>query len=410
MNKKIIAFIEPSFYGVSFVKAALDLGHKIIVIVPGEEEPRKYGYDKMYDDLIIADIRDEESILEAIKKSKYYGKLDALIPATDYVLHITSRVAEKLGLKCMQYEAAEKARNKDLARESYAKHNVPSVRFKKVRNYSEAKEAIKEIGFPVVVKPANCASSQNVFYVENYSNLENAVNNIINLKTTYMGFDVKEEFLIEEYIKGQEFSVELFLKDKKKLFAAVTEKVTSQLPYFVETAHVLPTSVYEDRKDEIIQVAVLAANSLGIYDGPTHVEIRISKTGPKIIELNGRPGGDNISSDLLPNALGVDVFKSTINYYLDNEVNMIPTKCKATSIAYLTAEKDGIVSKINGLNNLENNRDLIRYDVSVKPGDRVQIPQSSDDRLGYVIVKGDTPKEAKKIAADLIEKIEIVYK
>ena len=45
-----------------------------------------------------------------------------------------------------------------------------------------------------------------------------------------------------------------------------------------------------------------------------------------------------------------------------------------------------------------------------KSGDAVRMAQNSDERLGYIIVKGDIPKEAKKTALDLINSLEIVYK
>lgn len=410
MENKVIAFVEPSFYGVSFVKAASGMGHKVISIVSSKDNPKKYGYEGLCDDIIIADIRDAEAVLDAIKNSKYYGKLDALIPAIDYATHITAKVAEKLELRGIPYEAALKARNKDLAREAYKTNNVPSAKFKRVRNFAEAKEAVEEIGYPVVIKPTDCASSQNVFFINNDSDLEQATKSMLDFKTTYMGFKVRDEYLIEEYIDGQEFSVELFLKDGKKYFATVTEKVTSPLPYFVEVLHTLPTSVYTDRKEEIIDVAVSAAKALGINNGPSHVEIKLSKIGPRIIEVNARPGGDNISSDLLPNALGIDVFKATVNYYIGDTIDMKPTRHKAASIAYLTAEKGGIVSGINGLEALENNDDIIRYVISVKSGDTVKIAESSDDRLGFVIVKGDTPKDAKEKAIELIKNIKIIYR
>lgn len=408
-NKKVVAFVEPSFYGVGFVRAASDLGHKIISIVSSKNNPKEYGYEGLYDDIIIADVRDEESIFNAIKNSKYYGKLDALIPAADYVSAITAKVDERLGLTGIPYEAEVKSRNKDLAREAYKENGVPSAKFKKVKNYVESKKAVDEIGYPVILKPTNCESSQNVFFINNNLELENAVECMSNFKESYMGFKVRKEFLIEEYLEGQEFSIEVFLHNGKKVFSSVTEKIVSKLPYFVETAHIVPTSVYLDKQNDIIDVAIMAVKALGIMNGPCHVEVKLSKTGPRLIEVNGRPGGDNISSDLLINALGIDLFKATINYYLDDVISLTPSQHKAAAVAYLIAKKDGILSKVNGLDDLKNNKNVIRYNMDLKSGDAIRTAQNSDERLGYIIVKADVPKEAKKMALDLINKLEIVY-
>lgn len=408
-KKKIVAFVEPSFYGVGFVRAAFDLGHKIISIVSSENNPKEYGYEGLYDDIIIADVRDEQSIFNAIKNSKYYGKLDALIPAADYVSAITAKVDERLGLTGIPYEAEVKSRNKDLAREAYKEHGVPSAKFKKVKNYVEAIKAVEEIGYPVILKPTNCESSQNVFFITNNNELKNAVKCMENFKESYMGFKVREEFLIEEYLEGQEFSIEVFLHNGKEVFSSVTEKIVSKLPYFVEIAHVVPASINLDKQKDIIEVAISAVKALGIMNGSSHVEVKLSKTGPRLIEVNGRPGGDNISSDLLINALGIDLFKATINYYLGNTINLVPTQHKAAAVAYLIAKKDGILSKVNGLDDLKNNKNFVRYNMDLKSGDAIRMAQNSDERLGYIIVKGDIPKEAKNTALDLINSLEIVY-
>lgn len=408
-TQKIVALTEPSFYGVRFARAAYELGHKVVAIVSSTENPKKYGYEGFYHDLLVADIRDAESIYNAIRNSEYDGKLDALIPATDYASHLTANVAERLNLRGIPYEAALRARNKDLARQAYEEHGVPSARYKKVKTLKEAEEAAEDIGYPVVLKPTNCASSQGVYFINNPVDLKEAFANLINFKVSYMGFKVREEYLIEEYIDGQEFSVEIFLKEGEPLFASVTEKVTSPLPYFVEVLHTVPTSVEKDKEKEIIDTAISALKAIGIFNGPSHVEIKLSNSGPRIIEVNGRPGGDQIASDLLVQAFGIDIFKATINYYLDDPIDLQPKWNRAAAIAYLTAERDGIVAKITGLEGLRDNDAIVRFHITVQPGDRVTVPRSSDDRLGYIITAANTPKEAKEAALKSVNDIKITY-
>lgn len=407
---KTVAFVEPSFYGVSFARAAFEQGHKVISIVSSTDNPKKYGYEGIYNDLIVADIRDEESLYQAIRHSPYADQLDALIPATDYASHLTARVAERLGLRGVPYEAALKSRNKDLAREAYAEHDVPSAKFKKVRSFEEAAAAAEEIGYPVVLKPTNAASSQNVYFISNVTELQKAIDIIVEFKVTYLDFQVREEYLIEEYLEGPEFSVELFLGEGEPIFSAVTEKITSPLPYFVEIVHTLPTPSYVDQEQEIVQTAVKALLAIGITNGPSHVEVKLTGKGPRIIEVNGRPGGDNISSDLLVQAFGINVFEATVNYYLDNPIELHKKYHRAASIAYVTADRDGIFERIEGLVELSQHDHVIRSHVNVSAGDAISIARSSDDRLGYLITTGDTPQEAKELAVALVESLRVIYR
>ncbi|USB31658.1 ATP-grasp domain-containing protein [Paenibacillus sp. YPG26] len=407
---KTVAFVEPSFYGVSFAKAAYEQGHRVISVVSSTDNPQKYGYEGIYHDLIVADIRDEDSLYQAIAESPYAGKLDALIPATDYASHLTAKVAQRLGLRSVPYEAALKSRNKDLARQAYAEHGVPSAKFRKLKTFEEAAQAAGEIGYPVVLKPTNCASSQNVYFINDEAELQRAMDVIVNFKVTYMDFKVREEYLIEQYLQGPEFSVELFLQNGNSLFAAVTEKLTTPLPYFVETLHTLPSPSYTERQDEIIKTAVDALKAIGLTNGPSHVEVKLTSSGPRIIEVNGRPGGDNISSDLLVLAFGVDIFEATVNYYLDSPISIEKKHVRAATIAYITAESDGVLERIEGFELLSKHPAVVRTHILVEAGDQIAQAKSSDDRLAYFIVAGDTPDEAKRTALSLLDGLKIVYR
>ncbi|KOP67321.1 carboxylate--amine ligase [Bacillus sp. FJAT-18019] len=407
---KTVAFVEPSFYGVSFARAAFEQGHKVIAIVSSTDNPKTYGYEGIYHDLIVADIREEESLYQAIVHSPYADRLDALIPATDYASHLTAKVAERLGLRGVPYEAALKSRNKDLAREAYAEHQVPSARFKKVRTYDEAVTAAEEIGYPVVLKPTNAASSQNVHFISNRIELQRAMDLIVEFKVTYLDFQVRDEYLIEEYLEGPEFSVELFLREGEVIFSAVTEKITSPLPYFVEIVHTLPTPSYVDQEQEIVQTAVKALHAIGIMSGPSHVEVKLTSKGARIIEVNGRPGGDNISSDLLVQAFGINIFEATVNSYLNQPIDLHKKHHRAASIAYVTADKDGIFERIEGLEALSQHANVVRSHVTASAGDTITVAKSSDDRLGYLITTGDTPQEAKELALALVASLKIIYR
>ncbi|GKU79122.1 ATP-grasp domain-containing protein [Paenibacillus sp. L3-i20] len=407
---KIVAFVEPSFYGVSFARVAYEQGHKVISIVSSVDNPQKYGYEGIYHDLIVADIRDEESIYQAILQSPYANKLDALIPATDYASHLTAKVAERLGLRGVPYEAALRSRNKDLARQAYAEHNVPSAKFKKVKTFEEALAAADEISYPVVLKPTNAASSQNVYFINNATELHKAINIIVEFKVSYMDFTIRDEYLIEEYLEGPEFSIELFVREGEAIFSTVTEKITSPLPYFVEIAHTLPSPTYQDQEKEIVHTALEALKAIGLTNGPSHVEVKLTKSGARIIEINGRPGGDNISSDLLVQAFGIDIFEATVNYYLDTPIDIEKKYHRGAAIVYVTADRDGVFEEIEGLETLNQHEKIVRSHFSVKRGDTVTIPKSSDDRLGYIITVGDTPLEAKQLAFKLVDGLTVKYK
>lgn len=202
MQDKIFAFVEPSFYGVKYVEYTKRLGYKILVIVNDSTNPITYGYSNDYDYLITCDIRNKEDIYNAIKSFKYSDKIIGLLPATDYATPNACWVANKLGLKSMGYQSAIAARNKNIARDLFLKFNVPSPKYKAIRSYEEAKEFADLIGYPLVLKPTNTASSQFVSLIHNQSQLKSSLEELLNFKESYMGFKVNDIFLIEEFMRG----------------------------------------------------------------------------------------------------------------------------------------------------------------------------------------------------------------
>lgn len=404
MQNNIFAFVEPSFYGVKYVEYTKKLGYKILVIVSNKENPKKYGYEEEYDYLIECDVRDKEEIYKSIKSFKYFNHIIGLLPATDYATPNTCWVAEKIGLKTMNYQAAIAARNKDIARELFTKYNVPSPKYKAVKTYDEAKKFIDLTGYPVVLKPTNAASSQFVMLISDQLQLASAFNELYAFKETYMGFKVKDIYLIEEFMHGQEYSIELFLKNGDSKFIEVTKKLKTKPPFFAETGHIIPAPI--TNKDSFIEIAEKGAKALGIYDGPLHIEVIDTNEGLKIVEINGRPGGDEITSQLIPLSFGINIFQNTVFNYLNKDLKLEKKRHKYSMITYIFAHKNGILSDIRGLDKVQELEFVHKIQLNTSIGESVKTPENSDDRLGYVIFSSNSYQsliENKKAIENLIE-------
>lgn len=407
--KKVVLLVEPLFYGVYIIKEAKKMGCFTVAIVSSPENLIEFGYQDYYDDYIIADTKNGESIYQAILSSKYKNDFEALIPATDYVTVATARASELLTVRGTPYCAALCARNKDKAKEVFLQKNIPTARYYKVSNIEEALFAIEQISYPVVLKPSNACGSQNVFFINDDNDLVKSFEKINKFDVSYLDYKINKEYLIEEFLVGPEFSVEIFIKNRQVVFAEVTEKITTATPYFVELFHIFPGSIMSDKYQEIIEIAHKAVLAIGFIDGPTHVEVKYTNDGPKIIEINGRPGGDNITSDLIYNSYGINIFKEMVHLYLGEELNFDKKFYKASSVGYISAERKGIFKDLKGLSEAIKDKAVTRYDIEAVPSQLVDIPKESDDRLGYIIVTEENSLKAKSVIQSLIKKIEVVF-
>ncbi len=408
MTTPTFLIIDPRWHGLGYVDAAFTKGYQLIPIVSSPDHPKKYGYDGKFTDLIIADIEDVNAVIAAIETSRWHKKIDAVLPGNCYFTPLAAQIAEHLGLKGEPYAAALRSRLKDLGREAYDRAGVPNVRYAKIHDLNEALAAAKNIGFPLVLKPTDGGGSEQVTLIHDDAELKTAMTALLAHEKTSFNFKTRQVFIIEEYITGQEFSVELFIQNKEIKFASVTEKLSTPLPYFVEVGHIVPTSVHMDQTQALVSASLRGVLALGFSNGPFHVEIRLSPKGPRIMETNGRVAGDSIATDLLINAWGVNLFHVMMNHLLGLPCDASPKKHQASAIVFLTAKKEGVVTAIDGLDTLRQQPHVVKHHVSVKIGDRVRPAQENADRLGYVITTAPTPQEAKQSALAAIEGIRLM--
>jgi|GEM_PF-1264304 len=404
-----IVIIEPNFYGREFIHYCNQKGYDLTLIISDKNNPQKLGYaDYFNGSIIVADTLSYKETLNALQTYDGLECVDALIAGYEYVLSITARLCETFNFFSNRYDTMQKARIKSLAKAQWKKDKVSTADFQLVEGVDSLKPLSETFPVPYIIKPVDGSCSENVLLIENNADFSRAIDILQTYKTSYMNMRVSQNFLIERYIQGPEYSVELFLQDGKAIWASATEKHTTAPDFFVEIQHVLPLP--EGRKIEkiLIDEALKAAHSLKYQHGPAHVEVKMMKGIPYIIEFNGRPGGGMITSRLLPLALGIDLYGAHIEQSLGKQlVPLQATKNQAASIAYFFASQTGYITAIDGLNELSNMAHLIEYQFNAQIGDFVKKPEFSDDRIGYIITLADTPQQAKAAAARARDSVKI---
>ncbi|XP_068111348.1 carnosine synthase 1 isoform X2 [Hyperolius riggenbachi] len=98
--------------------------------------------------------------------------------------------------------------------------------------------------------------------------------------------------LLAEYIIGSEHDVDLVLGPNGRLLAAyVSDNGPTLLPGFTETAAALPSCLSPERRCQLVQAAARSCRALGLYPGVFNVELKLTESGPRLLEINPRMGG-----------------------------------------------------------------------------------------------------------------------
>lgn len=403
--EKCLLIIEKNPTGTIGLKKAKQRGMKTIFLTSPKYFKLKPGDHELIDLLIETDTNNVEATVDtAVKLSKEHNII-GVITFFEYFVSIVAHVAAALNLPGIPIQTAYNARNKFLMREAFSAGHVPIPLYRPIYNLKDAKEFAEEIGFPNVLKPLNMAASRNVFKNNNMTDLEK------NFETVFQAeppFGTKKEnfILMEEYMDGPEFSVETVSFHHETQIVNITKKLVQGENSFVEVGHIIPASLEKEVESAITKVAKMGIEALGINYGITHTEVKLTKQGPKIVEIAARPAGDRIP-ELIEFAFGIDFWNAAISLALGEKPDLTPRICQSAGIFFLTAPPGKII-EITGLEKARGMANVRELNVTAKIGDISRPLLCNLDRLGEIVVIHDNPFEVEKTGRSILNTIKIM--
>ncbi len=422
---KKIFILGASSLQVPAIKMAKEKGLYVYAL---DYDPHAVGITEADEFLCISTI-DKEAVLEAAKKYKP----DYVITSTsDMPVRTVSFVNEKLGkTNDISYEDAICATDKAAMRRRMKECKVPIPDFYIVNTCGEFIEKAHKLGKRFVSKPADNAASRGVvlydrdMILREKNNLNLSDDEIIKdeLRRIFeftSGYSRSGEVLLEEFMEGDEVSVESFTVNGETHIITITDKLVTELPFFVETGHTEPSRLPEKVQEDIKRVTIAAIQAINIKNGPSHTEIKITDSGAKLVEIAARLGGDFITSRLVPLSTGVDMIDCCLSSVVGDEVKLKNRFSKGAAIRFLHApyeksvEEAGddsyVIADIKGdieAQKMPGVKEVILYK---SRGDKVKGITSSGDRIGHVIATGKDADEAEKNAENALNLIEIAYR
>lgn len=349
----------------------------------------------------VADTHDPAAVIAAGLALAERHAIAGVVTWDEYCLVPAAQLAALLGLPGSSVESMTAARNKAASRRLFAEHSVPSAMSTRVDTLEQARDAAARTGFPVVLKPASHAASIGVIRVDTSEDLPAAWE----FAATGAGEQGPEGHgvLVEEYLRGPEISVECVTVGGLTTAVAVTRKEVGFAPYFEETGHTVTAG--DPLLPHVAPVAAQAVRALGITDGVQHVEMRLTASGPRIIEVNSRIGGDLIGA-LVRLATGLDLPRIAADIACGNNPSLTPSAHRTAAIKILYPPADGTLTARHLATETGQER-LWLHHVSWlhEVGDRVALPPkgNANGRIGFLIVTADSPATARERLAVLTQ-------
>ncbi|WP_338700467.1 ATP-grasp domain-containing protein [Streptomyces sp. Q6] len=235
-----------------------------------------------------------DSVPQAAERLRAHAP-DGIVTYSERALHLAAALAEQLALPFHDRRTIGLLTDKWQQRAALSAAGVDVVRCRRVERLADWDEAVAETGLPAVLKPAHGGGSRNTFYVTDADEGRELARTLLGDERP--GLVTGGTLVLEEYLRGRDcgpfgdyVSVEAVVQGGTVTDLAVTGKFP-MVPPFRETGRFWPSPFTADEDDVCRDLARRAVEALGVRDGLTHTEIKLTPAGPRLIEVNGRLGG-----------------------------------------------------------------------------------------------------------------------
>lgn len=358
------------------------------------------------ENVLTAETNDVSALLGHVERLHAVLRFDGVISSCDYYLPTTARVAAHLGLPGPDPRAVERACRKDLTRTTLHEAGVPGPRFALAEDWPALAKAAAELGYPLVVKPVDLCAGMYVRKVTDEAELREAFAAIEAFPVNARNQPRVPAVLLEELLTGPEVSVETVTVDGATHVVGVTDKSVAGEPWFVESGHMFPADLDTAAAEA---VAVAAIEALGLDRGVAHTEVKLTPEGPKLVEVNPRPAGNQIT-ELVRRVTGIDLPAAYAQLAVGEQPDLRPadTGVRSAAISFLLPPRSGQVASIRGAEELGSTEGVVEWAVK-QPGHRAGDPTSNNSYLGHVVVTDPAGLGARARAERLVGGLSVDY-
>ena len=368
MNNRLVIIGANDFQN-QLIKKAKTLGFETHVFAWEDGAVGKKSSDYFYP----ISITEKEEILEKCREINPCGVCSI---ASDLASITVNYIAENLGLPCNNTKYTEVQTNKYKMREALRNAELPCPNFVIAEEGFDS-YLLNDFQFPIIVKPTDRSGSRSVTKLESVDGLNLAIKDACKVS-------FEKKAIIEEFIDGDEYSMETISFKGNHRYLATTKKFTTGAPRFIETGHIEPSGLPPKIIDKAKQIVFYCLNVLHIENGAAHSEFKVNRNGDiRIIEIGARMGGDCIGSDLVYLSTGNDFMKMVIDVACGKEPMVLENpKNTKVEIRFLFSKDD-----LEELEKKKITQPESIYRISEIDFGKIEKAIDSSTRAGYYILR-----------------------
>lgn len=306
VNKKYrLMVVGAAALQIPLIKRIKERNYELVVVSPNLTEP---GFEYA-DYSIVADVRDQDLILEKARELKIDG---AVTDQTDLAVRTVAYVTEKMNLPSIGYNISCLFTDKVLMRKKCKELDLNPIPYALVHNLHDAIEFYDTLGAPAIIKPADSQASKGVHKITCKQDL------IMYFKEA-TDYSRNGKVIIEKFINGFELLVDSLVVDGDIKVLTIGEYA----PFARKDVFSSHMTIFPSKCPKIVKEKVSVFNNeiirkFGLNNSRAHAEYLYDGEKCYLVEIAARGGGVFISSDAVKFCSGISNEDFLIDVALGN--------------------------------------------------------------------------------------------
>jgi phosphoribosylaminoimidazole carboxylase (NCAIR synthetase) len=349
----------------------------------------------------VDDITDTGQLDWAVRElAARLGPIDRLFGAYEQAQLPLALVREGLGIAGLPSATAhnfrDKARMKDVLRAA----GIPVARHRLVARREDALDFVREVGFPIVVKPPAGAGAVATHRITDVAGLDAFL--------AMHPASPAQPLLAEEFLRGTEHSLETISINGRAVWHSLTHYRPTPLTVlenpWIQWGVVLPRELDHPQFDDIKRVGDQALAALGMTTGITHCEwFRRADGTVAISEIAARPPGAQITT-MVARAHDVDFIGAWARLMVTGTFTP-PTQHYAVATAYLRGAGRGHIVAVDGLDHVHAHLGALICDVRLPTLGHA--PSSSYEGDGFIMLRHPETAVVERALLEVISTVRV---
>ncbi len=402
-------------------RAIRDTGRIPLLITGPAPQSKIEAWRSIYDEIEFVALetlyQPEKLVATAIQCARE-RPIAGLFSCFDAILLYVSRAVALLDRPHPSLPGLETARNKYATRLALAQQGIPTPGFYLMRSENEADRVEESVGFPAIIKPVNGMASHLVRKVEDKAALRTAYRELVQridrgfsgnydqpIQVTgpqgeIMTLSPRTNFLVEQYMKGTEYSAEFIIRDGQYHRIALFHKFLVEEKGFLECGFTTPPiGLSTQREEEIWRYVECCLTATHITHASAHVEIIDTDRGPMLVEINAGRAAGQILVQAVQQARGIDLTNEILALQTGQPrpVPTPPTLNGQVTTLTVFPPASGRLVQIDGLEEVTVLPGVKEVICSCKPGDLIDVQDKEFFAVNILVHEIDDPAELATI-------------